>query len=183
MLNRIIGVMKFDLATYNEIEKDPAATWQAFIVVVVSSLLAAFAGGFGKTSIQGFGEVFFGVGIGVNVATHYKIAAIAGWAVIAWLLWSVLTQIIGTKVFKGEATIAKMMRVIGYAYAPLAIQVFMFLPLVGIMFIFGAAVWSIAAVFVAIREGLELSSGNAFWTAAIGGVLYLVGMGILLAIL
>lgn len=182
MINRIIGVMKFDLDTFNEIEKDPSATWQAFLVVVISSLLAGFAGGFGKTSIQGFGEVLFGVGIGVDSATHYKIAAIAAWAVVAWLLWSVLTWVVGTKVFKGEATIPKMMRVIGYAYAPLAIQVFMFLPIVGIMFIFGATVWSIAAVFVAIREGLELSSGDAFWTACIGGVLYLIGMGVLLAI-
>ena len=152
-------------------------------MVVISSLLAAIAGGFGATSIQGFGEVFFGIGIGVDVATHYKFLAIAGWSVIAWILWSVLTQFIGTKVFKGEATIVKMMRVIGYAYAPLAIQVFMVVPIVGIMFVFGAAVWSIATVFVAIREGLELSSGNAFWTALIGGVLYLIGMGALLAIL
>ncbi len=74
----------------------------------------------------------------------------------------------------------EMMSVIGFTYAPLAIQVLSFIPIIGVMFIFGAAAWSIAAVYVAIKEGLELSPGNAFLTAVIGGVLYLIGMGIIL---
>lgn len=175
MLYRIRGVLSLDTDTFNEIEHDPSALVQALLVVIVSSLLAAIGGG--------FGQVLFGVGIGVDSSTNFRFLAIAGWAIVAWILWSVLTYFIGTRFFNGEATIGEMMRVIGFAYAPLAIQVFSFIPIVGIFFVLGAAVWSIAAVFIAIREGLDVSSGNAFWTAAIGGVLYLIGMGIILAIL
>jgi hypothetical protein len=174
MINRLRGVLRLDADTFNEIEKDPAALGQALLIVIVASVLAAIGGG--------FGQVFFGVGIGVTAATTYKFLAIALWAIVAWVLWSVLTQIIGTAVFKGEATVAEMMRVIGFAYAPLAIQVFSFIPIVGIFFIFGAAAWSIAAVYVAVKEGLELSPGNTFLTIAVGGVLYLIGMGVILTI-
>lgn len=174
MINRLKGVLSLNADTFNEIEKDPSALWQALLVVVVASILAGLS--------SGVGQVFFGAGLGVTNSTTYKFLATAGWAIVAWLLWSVLTQIIGTKVYKGEATISEMMRVIGFAYAPLAIQVFSFIPIVGIMFVFAAAAWSIAAMYVAVKEGLELSPGNAFMTVAIGGVLYLVGMGIILAI-
>ncbi len=174
MISRLKGVLSLSADTFNEIEKDPSAIWQALVVVIVSSILAGLS--------SGFGQVLFGVGLGVTAATTNKFLATAAWAIVAWLLWSVLTQIIGTKVYNGEATISEMMRVVGFAYAPLAIQVFSFIPIVGIMFVFGAAAWSIAAMYVAVKEGLELSPGNAFMTVAIGGVLYLIGMGIILAV-
>jgi hypothetical protein len=175
MLDRLRGVFSLSAETFNEIEHDPSAIWQALIVVVVTSLLVGLSGA--------YGHVLFGIGIGTDVNTSYRFAAIVGWAIIAWILWSVLTYIIGTKVFTGEATIGEMMRVIGFAYAPLAIQIFQFIPIVGLMFVFGATVWAIAAGYVAIKEGLDLGTRDAFITVAVGGLLYLIGMGILLQIL
>ena len=174
MLERLRGVLSFNTATINEIEHDPSALPQALLVVIVSSILAALGGG--------FGEVLFGVGIGASSTSAFRFVSIAVWAIVAWLLWSVITQFIGTRFFHGEATVGEMMRVIGFAYAPLAIQIFSFIPIVGIFFIFGAAAWSIGLVFVAIREGLDIDTGGALWTALIGGVVYLIGLGVILAI-
>jgi hypothetical protein len=175
MFARLRGVLSLDTDTFKEIENDPSSLSQALLVVIVASLLAAIGGG--------FGQVMFGVGFGVTSATTFKAIAIAGWAIIAWVLWSVLTQVIGTTFYKGEATIPEMMRVIGFAYAPLAVQVFSFIPIVGIFFVWGAAVWAMAAVFVAVREGLDLSSGQTLVTVGVGWVVYLIGMGLILALL
>ena len=175
MFDRLQGVFALRTETFREIENDPSAVSQAVLVVILSSLLAAIGGG--------FGQVMFGVGLGVTGTTTFRALAIAGWAIIAWALWSILTQVIGTTIYKGEATIPEMMRVIGFAYAPLAIQVFSFIPIVGIFFVWGAAVWAMAAVFVAVREGLDLSSGQTLVTVGVGWVVYLIGMGLILAIL
>ena len=172
MLDRLRGVFSLSAETFNEIEHDPAALWQALIVVVVTSLLVGLSGA--------YGHVLFGIGIGTDVNTSNRFLAIAIWAIAAWILWSIITYIIGTKVFDGEATLGEMMRVIGFAYAPLAIQIFQFIPIIGLMFIFGATVWAIAAGYIAIKEGLDLGSRDAFITVAVGGVLYLIGMGVLL---
>ncbi|MFN2125169.1 MAG: YIP1 family protein [Candidatus Promineifilaceae bacterium] len=176
MLDRLRGVLSFNLETINEIEHDPSALSQAFIVVIVSSLVAAIGGG--------FGQVLFGVGIGTDSNNNpaLKFVSIVVWAIVAWFLWAVITQFIGTKFFNGEATIPEMMRVIGFAYAPLVIQVFSFIPFLGFLFVFGAAAWSIALVFVSVREGLDISTGSALWVALIGGVVYLIGMGVILTI-
>jgi hypothetical protein len=176
MLERLRGVLSFNTETFNEIEHDPSALPQALLVVVVSSILAAMGGG--------FGEVLFGVGIGTSSSSTsvFRFVSIAVWAIVAWLLWSVITEFIGTRFFDGEATVGEMMRVIGFAYAPLAIQIFSFIPIVGIFFILGAAAWSIGLVYVAIKEGLDIGTGSAMWVALIGGVVYLIGMGVILAI-
>ncbi len=83
MLYRVRGVLTLDASIFNEIEKDPVALGQALIVVIVASLFAAIGGG--------FGQVLFGVGLGVTGSTTFKFLAIAGWAIVAWILWSVLT--------------------------------------------------------------------------------------------
>ena len=176
MLERLRGVLSFKTDTFNEIEHDPSALSQALLIVVVSSILTALGGG--------FGEVMFGVGIGSSSSgtSVFKFVSIAIWAIVAWLLWSVITQFIGTRFFDGEATVGEMMRVIGFAYAPLAIQIFAFIPVFGGFLRLGAAAWSVGLVYVAILEGLDIGPGSAFLTALIGGFVYLVGMGVILTI-
>lgn len=179
MINRIRGVLSLDSDVFNEIEHDPSATFQALLVVIVTSLLAA-AGGANRAGQGGIDEVVFGIGMGTTSNSAFQFLAIAGWAIVAWLLWSLITYVIGTKIFSGEATIAEMMRVIGFAYAPLALQVFSFIPILGTFIVWGAALWSIAAVFVAIKEGLDVGTRDAVITAGVGWVVYLIGMGVIL---
>jgi hypothetical protein len=66
-----------------------------------------------------------------------------------------------------------MLRVIGFAYAP---QILGIIPCCGW---FVGLIWSLAAVFVAVRQGLDVDNTNAFLTIIVGFVLYLIGSGIL----
>ncbi|MCP4421692.1 MAG: hypothetical protein GY805_34195, partial [Chloroflexi bacterium] len=55
MFERIIGVLKLDVNTYEEIEADESATSQAAIVVVVAAILSGIGTGIaGDSFISGF---------------------------------------------------------------------------------------------------------------------------------
>jgi len=176
MFERLKGVLALDAGAFEDIEHDPSAMIQAFIVVVVSSILAAIGGS--------FGQVLFGVGLGVDGNTTLRFLAIAGWAILAWILWSLVTWFFGTKIFHGDATVSEMMRVIGFAYAPLAFQIFSFIPIIGPFVPWVVAIWSVIAVFIAVNTSLDLPSGvQTIATVFAGWFVYLIGMGVLLNLL
>lgn len=162
MLERVIGVFKLDVATFEDIEHDTTATMQALIVVVVVAIISAVG--------SAIGAVVSGGGV-VGGIFSSLITVLAGWVV-----WSALTYFVGTSLFGGQADLGEMLRVIGFAYAP---QVLGIIPCIG--WIVGA-IWSLIAGFIAVRQGLDLDNTKAFLTIAIGFVAYLIIAGIFGAI-
>jgi hypothetical protein len=162
-LNRILGVFKLSVATFEEIEHDPNATGQAAILVGITAVLAAFGSGF---SAAFAGNSFFGSFIGTLI-----------WTFIGWFLWALVSYLIGTGLFNGQATLDEMLRVIGFAYAP---QMLAIIPLCGSLIGF---IWSLLAGFIAIRQGLDLDDIRAFLTILVGFAVYAVGYLILAAFL
>jgi hypothetical protein len=155
LMNRIIGVFKLRAATFEEIEHDQSATSQAFIVVAITALLSAIGSAlFGRATNTSF--------VGAFISTLL-------WTFIGWFLWSGITYIIGTTVFKGQATFSEMLRTIGFAYAPQILGIIPCLgPLVG-------GIWSLLAGFIAVRQGLDLDDLKSFITIVIGFIVYAVG--------
>jgi hypothetical protein len=86
---------------------------------------------------------------------------------------------VGTELFKGEATLDEMLRVIGFAYAPRMLSI---IPCIGGIV---GAIWSLVASYFAIKEGLDLDDTGTIvtilvgWlvTVVIGFVLGLLGLG------
>lgn len=169
MLNRVIGVMKLDVDTYEEIEADESATPQAAIVVTVVAVIGGLIGG-GISA--GLGGNFVGAFLS-QLLTAY----------ISWGVWSVVTYFVGTSLFNGKSDIGQMLRVLGFAQAP---------GILGIIPVCGAFVgwlWTLACTFIAIRQGLDLDNQKALLTAiiafvcvlivsfAIGAILAAVGLG------
>lgn len=95
MFQRIIGIFKLDVKTFEEIEHNSNATSQAAIIVAIVALLSAFGAGIGAT-IQKTG--FFGSFFGTLI-----------WVFVGWVLWSAVTWFIGTKLFGGQATLDEML--------------------------------------------------------------------------
>lgn len=166
MRDRLIGVFKLDVATFESIEHDEGATGQAALVVLIVAILGGIGSAIGTSYMNDsttFGPFFSSV-----------ISVFAG-----WVIWSFLTYFIGTKFFGGEADMGEMLRVIGFAYAP---------QMLGIIPCFGAlvgAIWSLAAAFIGIRQGLDLSNGKTFLTIIVGFVVYLLiglAVGMLFAV-
>lgn len=91
-------------------------------------------------------------------------------AFIGWLVWSAVTYFVGTTLFKGEATLGEMLRVIGFAQAPLILNILSFIPCVGPVISLLAWLFSLYTGFLAIQEGLDLDTGKTLATVAIGWV-------------
>ncbi len=175
MIRNMIRAAALDTEFYNRAESSTGLTRQALVVVVVANALAAVGSwigyentagedlwsearrwlGIGNFPIPDGGGIFFVVGFGVL------------FAVIGWIAWAVITSFIGGRVFKGTTDVGEMLRVLGFAQAPRVIGVIPFLGPV-------AAVWVLVASVVAIREGLDFSTGRALGTALGGWLVWIV---------
>ena len=157
MINRIMGVFRLDSQTFEDIEHDSSATTQAAIIVAIVALLQGIGTGTG-TAIAG-GNFFLSF-----------ISTIV-WAFVGWFLWAGVTYFVGTTFFGGRATIAEMLRVIGFAQAPLLLGI---IPCVGTVI---GGIWALIAGFIAVRQGLDLDDDNvkAFLTIFIGFIVYAIG--------
>ena len=163
MRDRLIGVFKLDPATFESIEHDEGATGQAALVVLIVAILGGIGSAIGSSYMND--ATTFGPFFGTVISTF------AG-----WIIWSFLTFFIGTKFFGGEADMGEMLRVIGFAYAP---QMLGIIPCLGGLV---GAIWSLAAAFIGIRQGLDLSNGKTFLTIVVGFVVYII-LGIIIGTL
>ena len=139
-VNRIIRACKLDVSLYEEVEADKSATFQAALVVVLSSLAA------------GVGALSLG-------ASNFLMAPIL--SLVSWYVWAYLIYFIGAKLFPEPNTKAdhgELLRTIGFSSAPGLIRVFGFTPdLMSITFI-GGGVWMLVAMVIAVRQALDYES-------------------------
>ena len=158
MIRNATRAALLDVDFYEEAEHDGSLTVQAALIVVLASGLA------------GVGSAFALEIDDVSVVASILGGVAAG--VVGWLLWSLAAWVIGTQVFGGTATYPSMLRVIGFAFTPLALGV---IPWLG----FPAAAWMLVAAVIAFREGLDVPVWKALATMAAGWGLWL-GASILL---
>jgi len=154
MLERIIGVFQLDVPTFEQIEHDTTATGQAAGVVAIAAVCQAV----GSSLSAGI----WGGGVGPN----FLVTLIA--AFIGWIVWSALTYWIGTSLFEARADLGEMLRVIGFAQAPLILAI---VPCLGALI---GGIWALVASFIAIRQGLDLDNTKTFVTIIIGFIAYVV---------
>lgn len=162
--DRIIGALKLDVRTFEEVEGDPTATGQAVGVIA----LAAIASGIGYLWLGGL--------TGFVMSILRAIVGYAIWAAIIWL--------IGTKMMPEPTTKAdfpETFRVVGFAAAP---GIFSVLSIIGVIPILGwlvallvslvVLIWTCAAMVVAVRAVLDYTdTGKAVLVVVIGAVAYL----------
>lgn len=166
-LQRLIGAAALDTAIYEEVEADPGATTQAFVVVVGSSLAAGI--GLLGTGSQSLGAVAF-----------FSVLALLSWAA-----WAVVTFEIGTRLLPDADTrsdVGELLRTLGFASAPGLLRVLGVLPGVMMPVFVGTALWMLAAMVVAVRQALDYrSTGRAIGVCVVGWALSLA-MAIVLGV-
>jgi len=144
---------RLDVPFYEMVEADPKFTREAFFVV----LFAAILSGIGAVATPGASIANFFLGI-------------LG-ALLAWVAWSGITLFIGTRLTHGTETqsdMGEMLRVLGYAQSPQVLVVFAFIPVLGKALVLVAAIWSLIAGVVAIRQALDFSTVRAILTVGFG---------------
>jgi len=139
-VNRIIRACKLDVSLYEEVEADQSATFQAALVVVLSSIAA------------GIGAISLG-------ATNFLMAPVL--SLVSWYIWAYLIYFIGAKIFpeaKTQANHGQLLRTIGFSSAPGLFRIFGFTPeLMSITFI-GSGIWMMVAMVIAVRQALDYES-------------------------
>ena len=179
MFRRILRVFILDADVFEEVGRDESATLQAFIIVTVIAFLVAVSSAIRALLLTvGFGaantaisvtEGLVGDIVPFDLPLFNPVSAFfsnfAG-VYVAWLLWALVTWLIGEYVFKGDAGFGEMARIIGFSMSPRVISVFGFLPIPGIGLLAGLIGWgwAIIAGFIGIRQGLELSTGKTIFT-------------------
>jgi hypothetical protein len=150
--------MKGDVATFEDIERDPTAMGQAITVIVIAGL-AALVGN------------IFRSGIGGGIAA--LILSLIGYGV-----WAVLVTLIGTKLMPEPATkadFAETFRTIGFAASPGVFNVVAIIPFLGPFIAFLISIWSLIIMVIAVRTVLDYSNtGRAIIVVLIGWVIYMI---------
>jgi hypothetical protein len=157
-LSRTLGL---EPEVFQEIASDREATAQAGLVVLLAGVCA------------GLGALLAGRGIGTLLGGTASL--MVGWLVLSWLAYAV-----GVSFFQGKADYGTLLRVIGFAHAPLLLRLFRFVPFFGGVLWEATLLWTLLAAIVAIRQAFGFSTPRALATIAVGWVLpqiVLAGLG------
>ena len=138
--SRIFRAIKIDPELYEEVEHDKSATFQAAIVVILSSLAA------------GVGAIHLG-------ASNFIFGPLISLA--SWYFWAFLIFIVGTKLFPDKQTRSdhgELLRTIGFSSAPGLIRIFGVTPELMTVTFVGSSFWMLACMVVAVRQALDYKS-------------------------
>lgn len=138
---RMVGAMKADVKTFQEIEADPTAMGQAVTVIVIAGVASLI------------GNIFRS---GVFIGMMSLVVSLVGYA-----LWSLLVVLIGTKLMPEPATKAdfnEAFRVVGFTAAPGVFNVLAIVPFLGPLISFVISLWMLVIGVIAVREVLDYSN-------------------------
>jgi hypothetical protein len=147
-VERVLGALRLDAPTFDEIEHDPSSLGQAAGVVVLGGVAAAIGS-------AGEGGGAFGAVLG----------AILGWAISAGFIW-----LVGVFFMEHTSDYPELLRTLGFASAPQLLLALRGIPLLGGVIALAAFLWGLAAWIVAVRQALDVSTGRAVWVCVLAVV-------------
>lgn len=158
LAERMVGAMKADVKTFQEIEADPNAIGQAVTVIVIAGVASLI------------GNIFRA---GLMIGILSLIVSLIGYALFAFLV-----VIIGTKVMPEPSTKADFQegfRVLGFTASPGVFNVLAIIPFLGPLLSFLIAIWMLVIAVIATREVLDYSNtGRAVIVCIIAMLVYWV---------
>jgi hypothetical protein len=147
-----------DATVYENLEHNPSATWQAALVVLLSSLAAGIGTG----------------GAGLE-APAIIVGTLGGF--VGWVSWAALTYLLGTRLLPEPQTrsnVGELLRTLAFATSPGILRVVGAVPALRWAAFAVASVWMLAAMVVAVRQALDYrSTSRAIAVCALGWLLSL----------
>lgn len=171
MFGRALRAAKLDVTLYNEVEADASLNREALYVVIIVSVLSG---------IGSFLSILF---TGSIVGALLSLIVGIAFGILAYYLFCYVAHWVGTSMFKGQGDVGEVLRTVGYASGVRAIGLLAFIPCIGWIIGLAGLVWWIAASVIALREALDIDTGNAIVTAVIGGVIVVVIYGAIAAMM
>jgi hypothetical protein len=163
-VERVIGAIRLDPATYEEVEHDTDATWQAALVVAVAAILSGVGSTNGRTQ-----DLLGGVLAGV----------------FFWAIFALSAYLVGAYILKGpqtSATFGEVLRALGFSYAPSIFAILGLIPGVGGLIVLIVGVWSLIASVIALRQAFEVSTGRAVAIAIVAFLALVIVLAVIVAV-
>jgi hypothetical protein len=158
--DRMIGALRLQEATYEEVEADQKATGEAAFIIVATSLVSGAVNGV----LTGVSGGFFGA-----------LGSFLGWAFYAWIAY-----IVGVKLFPGPQTKSswgEIARTLGYANTARFLIIFELIPGLQAITRTVVGIWVLVATIIALRSALDCGTGRAIVVAiasSIGQIIVIV---------
>jgi hypothetical protein len=156
--DRIIRAAKLDVSLYEEVEADQGAMGQAVGVIILSSI-AAGIGSIGRIGI-------------VGIFTFMVVS------LIGWFVWACLTYVVGTKFLpepETKSNVGELLRTIGFSSSPGLIRILGIIPGLATVIFWGAEIWMLVAMVVAVRTALDYkSTSRAVVVCLIGWIIQML---------
>ena len=133
--DRVLGAIRLNPQTFEEVEHDRAATSQAAIVVVAASIAA---------------------GLATMSVTFLVSRVILG--LIGWVIGAFIVMVVGTRLLPGkntEADLGQLLRVTGFAQGIGVFSILAIVPFLGWLIQFVVGVWMLVAFVIGIRQALD----------------------------
>ena len=138
---RMIGSMRGDVKTFQEIEADQNALGQAMIVIVIAAVASML------------GNIFRnGIGLGLFALVT---------SLISYAIWTLVIVLVGTKLMpepNTKADFVEAFRVIGFTASPGVFGILAIIPFLGPFLQFPISIWMLVIGVIAVREVLDYSS-------------------------
>ncbi len=97
--------------------------------------------------------------------------------VVGYYFWTFTIWKIGQWLKPIDPTYSELLSPIGFAYAPQVLNFLTLIPLLGRPIELILAVWSLLAVIIAVRQGLDISTGKAVLISLMGWPLVQLAIG------
>jgi hypothetical protein len=180
---RILRVFLLSSDEFEEIGEDKNAIWTALIIVTVVAFIAAVSKYINFWIYKaGFTVANMAMNASEVVVGDYSwrlpssispwdaaVSSFAG-AYVQWILWALITWLIGDYLFGGDAGWGKMLRILGWAQLPGVIAILGFFPGFGLVTTLIVWVWTVIAGFVGVKAGTKLSNGRTILTIVVSMV-------------
>ncbi|MCP5059826.1 MAG: hypothetical protein GY937_24250 [bacterium] len=107
----------------------------------------------------------------------------------AWVIGAAVVWLVGVQMMGHSSDLPQLLRTLGFASAPGVLRVLGIIPLLGWIAVLAAAILSLIAWVIAVRQALDVDTGRAVLVCvlafiaqlAIGVVLATMGLGVLAA--
>ena len=155
---RMVGAAQCNVATYEEVEHDKTALGQAFVVVALSGLAA-------------------GIGA-LNTGDVTMFLGGASRAILSWVIWALITYLIGTKLLpepSTQADLGQLLRTTGFAAAPGVLRILGIVPLLSGPINFIIPIWMLATMIIAVRQALDYSTTMRAFGVVVSGYIFVLG--------
>jgi hypothetical protein len=166
IVSRMIRAARLDKAFYNEVEADTSLTNEALLVVIIGAVASGVGSLIGGI-FSGFGQAIINMIIGILIV------------MVGYFIWVYVTHFVATRFFGGSGDIGELRRTLGYAMAPQVLNILGFIPCLGGIVGLVVWIWTLAAGFIAVREGMELDNTKTLITVIVGWAIIIVVSAIL----